>query len=74
MQFDQEKAQAWLRGTALSLPAIDKIIKGSLSNTLIIGAGVFDIYYEQGWIPAFKRKTGDLDIRGTRLCGFAGTS
>ena len=29
---------------------------------MVIGAGVFDIYLGQGWIPEFKRKTGDLDL------------
>ena len=62
MHFEKAKAQSWLLGATASLPKIDVIIKGSPANTLVIGAGVFDIYYGQGWIPAFKRKTGDLDL------------
>lgn len=62
MQFDQTKAKHWLNGVSLSLPNLKKILKQSTTEILIIGAGVFDIYFEQGWIPSFKRKTGDLDI------------
>lgn len=62
MKFDKAKAQDWLRGATASLPKIDEIIKKSPSNTLVIGAGVFDIYSGQGWTPEFKRKTGDLDL------------
>jgi hypothetical protein len=62
MEFNPEKAKAWLSGVSIALPKLTEILRLSTTEVLIIGAGVFDIYYEQNWIPAFKRKTGDLDI------------
>jgi hypothetical protein len=62
MEFDPAKAKEWLTSASLTLPNLTTILETTTSEVLVIGAGVFDIYYGQGWIPAFKRKTGDLDL------------
>lgn len=62
MKFDSNKGAAWLKDVTAALPGFDKALETATSDILIIGAGVFDIYYAQGWIPQFKRKTGDLDL------------
>ena len=62
MKIDQKKIQNWFKNVVLQLPKLDVILKKSLSEVLIIGAGVFEIYQELGWIPPFRRKTGDIDL------------
>lgn len=62
MNFDAAIATKWLDQAAIGLPGLPQILHKTTSEVLIIGAGVFDIYFTQGWIPAFKRKTGDLDL------------
>ena len=62
MRDDMTKAVKWLVDSTAALPALDVILDQASSEVLIIGAGVFSIYQEQGWIPQFKRKTGDLDL------------
>ena len=62
MRFDLKQALKWLKDTATVLPGIDQVLKSAASKVLVIGAGVFDIYNLQGWIPPLKRKTGDLDL------------
>ncbi len=62
MNYDRRKAEDWLTAASVYLPNLQSILGKTKSEVLIIGAGVFDIYYEQGWIPSFKRKTGDLDL------------
>jgi hypothetical protein len=62
MKFDSAVAKSWLKNVAVFLPHIDRVIRETGADTLVIGAGVFDIYHAQGWVPEFKRKTGDLDL------------
>ncbi|PWU22548.1 MAG: hypothetical protein C5B49_00435 [Bdellovibrio sp.] len=69
MQYDQKKAQAWLKGVSAALPNFAEIIHAAKSNLLVIGAGVFDLYASQGWTPSLRRKTGDLDLSVGLLTG-----
>jgi hypothetical protein len=62
MKFDHERIKKWLANVTIQLPALDVILKGASTETLMIGAGVFEIYQELEWIPQFRRKTGDLDL------------
>lgn len=62
MKFDSKMAQDWLKSLEAYLPGLNKVIATAQSNMLLIGAAVFEVYQIQGWIPAPKLKTGDLDI------------
>lgn len=62
MKFDGQKALDWLTATATALPSLREILEKAVSEVLVVGAGVFDVYFGQGWTPAFKRKTADLDL------------
>lgn len=62
MKYDRKLSQTWLKSLTGVLPKFDQIVHQLPTNTLVIGACVFDIYNVQGWLPALKRKTGDLDL------------
>lgn len=62
MKAESTKIKKWLTNVTAQLPGLDKVLKEISADTLLIGAGVFDIYQELGWIPPLKRKTGDLDL------------
>ena len=62
MKFDPKEGAAWLKDVTAALPGLDEALRTATSDVLVIGAGVFDIYFMQGWIPQLKRKTGDLDL------------
>ena len=62
MKFDSKQGLAWLQDAAAALPGTDEALRAAVSDVLIIGAVVFDIYFMQGWIPPFKRKTADLGL------------
>lgn len=62
MKMSQNGIKKWLTHVTLQLPALDAILSAGSADTLMIGAGVFEIYQELGWIPDFSRKTGDLDL------------
>ncbi|MGK5085621.1 hypothetical protein WDW37_20215 [Bdellovibrionota bacterium FG-1] len=62
MKIDQGKIQKWLTHMTVQLPALDIVLRSASVDTLMIGAGVFEIYQELEWLPKFSRKTGDLDL------------
>ena len=62
MEFEPNNGKKWLQSVVDSLPRLDEILRNNSSETLIIGAAVFDIYFAQGWVPEFKRKTADVDL------------
>lgn len=62
MKLDSRKIRRWLKQVAAQLDGLDLVLENASTETLVIGASVFDIYQELGWIPPFRRKTGDLDL------------
>jgi|GEM_PF-4092128 len=62
MNFNRDLAADWLSSASAALPNLQNILSKAKSEVLIVGAGVFDIYHGQGWMPTLRRKTGDLDI------------
>lgn len=62
MKYDPQRAQAWIREQDLLLPGLKSVLEESRSEVLIIGATVFGLYAQQGWMPPFRRATGDIDL------------
>jgi predicted nucleotidyltransferase len=62
LKFDSKKALRWLKELSTVLPGVDASLAAASSDVFVIGAAVFDVYCQQGWIPPLKRKTGDLDL------------
>ncbi len=62
MKIDHEIIQKWLANVTVQLPALDVVLRSASTDTLLIGASVFEIYQEFEWMPNFRRKTGDLDL------------
>ncbi len=62
MKYDKDKARKWMKGTDTFLPGLYQALLEVETETLLIGAGVFELYVSQGWVPALKRKTGDIDL------------
>lgn len=62
MKYDSSKSQLWLNQAETYLPGFRGILEQTPSPILIIGASVCDIFQVQGWIPTFRRRTGDVDL------------
>ncbi len=71
MKIDHEKIQKWLVNVTVQLPALDVVLRSASTDTLLIGASVFEIYQELEWMPNFRRKTGDLDLSVGLVSGAA---
>lgn len=62
MKYDVNKLKSWLPQKEAQLPGLTSLLTNSKADILIIGAAVFELYELQGWLPPFKRKTGDIDL------------
>lgn len=62
MKYDVSKLNNWQKTKEYELPGIIELFNNTASDIMIIGAAVFELYELQRWIPALKRKTGDIDL------------
>lgn len=62
MNYSNVQGQQWLAQVETYLPAFRSILENTPSPILVVGASVCDIFQLQGWIPVFRRRTGDVDL------------
>jgi hypothetical protein len=62
MKINEDTLKKWIRTKTDQLPGLDHIFSNASADVLVIGAAVFEIYEELGWISPLKRKTGDIDL------------
>ena len=62
MEFDPHQGERWLDEVSIALPGLAGVLERSKADVLVIGASVFHLFSRQGWIPALKRQTADLDL------------
>lgn len=62
MDYDKSKNGGWVISKNNYLPGLRQLFDETRAPILIIGASVFELYQMQGWIPSFKRQTGDIDL------------
>lgn len=65
MKTEPKKLQNWMRATDHGLPGLSPMFEISDAPILVIGASVFSIYSDLGWMPPLKRMTGDIDLSVT---------
>ena len=62
MKLKKETIETYISLVEIALPGLVEVLTTKANRTLLIGAGVFDLYALNGWTAELNRETKDLDF------------